>query len=142
MKFFLSFPQDFPYVLIGRNRSNDPYLYWGGRQNQALFPWNPLTSVHIMNSATKELIEIFARTNNHQEMEVLFREIFTPSEIATLTLRWELLKDLYEGKTQRKIAAEHKISLCKITRGSKLLKARGSYLKKVLDQLYSADSAE
>ena len=95
-----------------------------------------------MNTATKELIEIFARTNNRQEMEVLFREIFTPSEIATLTLRWELLKDLYEGKTQRKIAAEHKISLCKITRGSKLLKARGSYLKKVLDQLYSADSAE
>jgi TrpR family transcriptional regulator, trp operon repressor len=98
--------------------------------------------IHIMNTATKELIEIFARTNNRQEMEVLFREIFTPSEIATLTLRWELLKDLYEGKTQRKIAAEHKISLCKITRGSKLLKARGSYLKKVLDQLYSADSAE
>lgn len=95
-----------------------------------------------MNSATKELIEIFARTNNHQEMEVLFREIFTPSEIATLTLRWELLKDLYEGKTQRKIAAEHKISLCKITRGSRLLKTRGSYLKKVLDELHTVNSGD
>ena len=89
-----------------------------------------------MNKVTRELIDIFTRTRDNKEMEVLFREIFTPSEIETLTLRWQLLKDLYEGKTQRKIAATHKISLCKITRGSKLLKAKGSYLKKVLDDLY------
>ncbi|BBO68547.1 hypothetical protein DSCA_24770 [Desulfosarcina alkanivorans] len=89
-----------------------------------------------MKTVTRELMNVFARTNDLKEMEALFREIFTPSEIDTLTLRWQLLKDLYEGKTQRRIAAEHKISLCKITRGSKLLKARGSYLKKVLDELY------
>ncbi|WP_372678281.1 Trp family transcriptional regulator [Desulfosarcina sp.] len=89
-----------------------------------------------MKTATRELIDLFAQTDDRKEMEVLFREIFTPSEIDTLTLRWQLLKDLYEGKTQRKIAAEHKISLCKITRGSKLLKAKDSYLKKVLDDLY------
>lgn len=89
-----------------------------------------------MKTATRELINVFVRTEDRTEMEVLFREIFTPSEIDTLTLRWQLLKDLHEGKTQRKIAATHKISLCKITRGSKLLKAKGSYLKKVLDELY------
>ena len=91
-----------------------------------------------MDSTTKELIDIFTHTNDPQEMEVLFQEIFTPNEISTLTLRWQLLKDLYEGKTQRRIAAEHKISLCKITRGSKILKTRGSYLKKVLDRIYRA----
>ena len=89
-----------------------------------------------MDSTTRELIEIFACTSDPREMEILFQEIFTPSEISTLALRWQLLKDLYEGKTQRKIAAEHKISLCKITRGSKILKTRGSYLKKVLDGMY------
>ena len=89
-----------------------------------------------MKSVTRELIDVFVRTQDNDEMAMLFQEIFTPSEIDTLTLRWQLLKDLYEGKTQRKIAAEHKISLCKITRGSKLLKAKGSYLKKVLDELY------
>ena len=91
-----------------------------------------------MKSVTRELIDVFVRTKDKDEMAVLFREIFTPSEIDTLTLRWQLLKDLYEGKTQRKIAAEHKISLCKITRGSKLLKAKGSYLKRVLDDYYEA----
>ncbi|HSO20299.1 MAG TPA: Trp family transcriptional regulator [Desulfosarcina sp.] len=94
-----------------------------------------------MKPVTRELMDVFVRTNDMKAMEVLFKEIFTPNEIDTLTLRWQLLKDLYEGKTQRKIAAEHKISLCKITRGSKLLKARGSYLKKVLDDLYAGKTA-
>ncbi len=110
-----------------------------GRLNKTRM--NPTASCRIkraisMKTATRELIDLFAQTEDRKQMEVLFREIFTPSEIDTLTLRWQLLKDLYEGKTQRKIAAEHKISLCKITRGSKLLKAKGSYLKKVLDDLY------
>lgn len=91
-----------------------------------------------MDQATRELIDLFARTKDRQEMEVLFQEIFTPKEISTLSLRWQLLKDLYQGKTQRKIAAERRISLCKITRGSKILKTQGSYLKKVLDGMYRA----
>jgi TrpR family trp operon transcriptional repressor len=90
-----------------------------------------------MKAVTRELIEIFVRTQETRQMEVLFREIFTPSEIETLSLRWQLLKDLHAGKTQRKIAAEHKISLCKITRGSRLLKAKGSYLKKILDNQHT-----
>ncbi len=89
-----------------------------------------------MNPITEELIDIFVQTNDRKSMVLLFQEIFTPKEIDTLTLRWQLLKDLYEGKTQRKIATDRKISLCKITRGSKLLKKKGSYLKKVLDDLY------
>ena len=89
-----------------------------------------------MQRATRELIDLFARTSDRREMEVLFKEIFTPNEISTLTLRWQLLKDLYEGKTQRRIAADRKISLCKITRGSNILKTEGSYLIKVLDRLY------
>ena len=89
-----------------------------------------------MNPITEELIDIFVKTNDRKSMDRLFHEIFTPNEIDTLTLRWQLLKDLYEGKTQRKIAADRKISLCKITRGSKLLKTEGSYLKKVLGDLY------
>ena len=80
-----------------------------------------------MNSATRELIEIFVRTEDTKEMEVLFREIFTPSEIDTLTLRWQLLKDLYEGKTQRKIAAEHNIctTSCHIRRDGNLSRFTG-----------------
>jgi TrpR family trp operon transcriptional repressor len=118
----------------------------GNKQKQALFPQDAghaesascrcPSKGRSMNATTRELIQIFTHTSDAKDMEVLFHEIFTPNEINTLTLRWQLLKDLYEGKTQRKIAAERKISLCKITRGSKLLKTKGSYLKRVLDGLY------
>ncbi|BBO93027.1 hypothetical protein DSCOOX_62070 [Desulfosarcina ovata subsp. ovata] len=123
-------------------------MFLGTIKKQALFPYNvkglkpelgfSANKTSPMDDTTDELIEIFARTTDRNKMEVLFREIFTANEINTLSLRWQLLKDLYEGKTQRKIAAEHKISLCKITRGSKILKTRGSYLKKILDELYQS----
>ena len=83
-----------------------------------------------------ELENIFARISDHKEMIFFFQEIFTPKEISDLTLRWQLLKELYEGNTQRSIAGKHRISLCKITRGSKVLKREYSTTKKILDLLY------
>jgi TrpR family trp operon transcriptional repressor len=142
MIFLLSFPSVFFYVSFRRNITGKllPNL-WDFAKASSFYPvFLQLAEGGCMNEVTKELIEIFARTKSRQEMEVLFREIFTPSEIDTLSLRWQLLKDLHEGKTQRKIAADRKISLCKITRGSKLLKAKDSYLKKVLDRLYEDGS--
>ncbi len=84
--------------------------------------------------STRELVEIFASVTDTKKMKGLFEEIFTPSEIDTLSLRWQLLKDLHAGKPQRRIAAEHKISLCKITRGSKILKNKKSVVKTILDE--------
>ncbi|MDD5475628.1 MAG: Trp family transcriptional regulator [Syntrophales bacterium] len=81
----------------------------------------------------RELVEIFAGITDQNEMERLFREIFTEKERSVLALRWKLLKDLHAGRTQRSIAADHRISLCKITRGSKLLKAKESVIRGILD---------
>ncbi len=82
--------------------------------------------------ATSELIEIFVDISEKDKMEQLFQEIFTEKELSDIALRWQLLKELHEGQTQRKIASNHKISLCKITRGSKLLKNSNSIIKKIL----------
>lgn len=81
-----------------------------------------------------ELIKVFAEVSEPEEMQALFQELFTPREIEDFHLRWELMKDLHRGETQRNIAARHKISLCKITRGSKLLKNRNSIVLKLLNQ--------
>jgi TrpR family trp operon transcriptional repressor len=83
-----------------------------------------------------ELEKVFAGIRDHKEMISFFQEIFTPKEISDLTLRWQLLKELYEGNTQRSIAGRHHISLCKITRGSKILKGEQSTARKILDSLY------
>ncbi|MGD1816387.1 MAG: Trp family transcriptional regulator [Pleomorphochaeta sp.] len=83
-----------------------------------------------------DLIKIFSETTDPKMMKKLFSEMFTDREQKDFILRWDLLKDLYQGLPQREIAAKHKISLCKITRGSKILKKDGSYVKKLLSDRY------
>lgn len=56
----------------------------------------------------------------------LLKELLTPAELHDVALRFESLKLLSRGRTQREIAAELGISLCKITRGSRVLKDKNS----------------
>ncbi len=88
----------------------------------------------------KELIGVFAGVKDHETMVRLFREMFTEKELSDITLRWKLLKDLHRGDTQRSIALRHKISLCKITRGSKLLKDPHSVIGRLLRETVGKDN--
>ena len=81
----------------------------------------------------QELLDVILSVKNREELESFFEELLTPAEISDLSLRWKLLKDLHSGKTQRKIAEKYGISLCKITRGSKVLKKDDSIALKMLD---------
>ena len=55
-------------------------------------------------------------------------EILTKSEVATLSKRWRILKMLKDGRTQRDISKELQVSLCKVTRGAKILKQKNSVI--------------
>ena len=59
----------------------------------------------------------------------------TNAELKNLSLRWELMKKIKKGISQRKIASELGISLCKITRGSKILKNSNSVSNKILNNM-------
>lgn len=83
-----------------------------------------------------ELIRIFTSLDSEEDMARFFSEIFTERELNDMALRWQLVKELHNGHTQRQIAARHKISLCKITRGSKILKNPDSIIKRLLSGLY------
>ncbi|MDD7202263.1 MAG: Trp family transcriptional regulator [Sphaerochaetaceae bacterium] len=91
------------------------------------------------NSAYEDLVALFARTTDQQQMLKLFEEIFTPAERKDLALRWNLMQELYKGTAQRTIAKEFHISLCKITRGSKILKEKDSFCRKVLAERFDDD---
>lgn len=82
----------------------------------------------------KDLLKAVLSLENLEEADLFFKDLFTPAELDDISLRWKLLKDLNNGMTQRKIAEKYSISLCKITRGSKLLKNKDSLVKKILDQ--------
>ena len=66
------------------------------------------------------------------EIEAFFKELLTESEIETLSKRWRNLEMLNQGFTQREIAKELQVSLCKVTRGAKIMKDEKSILAKYL----------
>jgi len=81
------------------------------------------------------LLTAILSINRVDDLDSLFKDLFTPGELADLSLRWKLLKDLDQGLTQRKIAEKYGISLCKITRGSKILKNKNSMIHELFKDM-------
>ena len=79
-----------------------------------------------------EIAALLHRVPDAGLVEGFLREILTPSEAEAISSRWELVKRLDRGQSQRAIAAELGLSLCKITRGSRVLKRPGSALRAAL----------
>ncbi len=79
-----------------------------------------------------DLSERLASMGDALRIRRLLDEVLTPRERADLASRWRLMKLLLQGRTQRSIAAELGLSLCKITRGSRELKHPGSVCRDLL----------
>jgi len=86
-----------------------------------------------MAAVDPELLDIILHLDDVNELKHFFEDLFTPAELDDISLRWKLLKDLHDGVAQRKIADKYGISLCKITRGSKILKKKNSTVSKLLN---------
>jgi TrpR family trp operon transcriptional repressor len=84
-------------------------------------------------TSLREIAGVLARMRNPELMQDFLICMLTRRELEELTGRWELVKLLDQGMSQRKIAEKLGMSLCKITRGSKELKKENSALKKVLE---------
>lgn len=80
----------------------------------------------------KEIMKILAEMTSPEEIEKFFFEILTENERRDISIRWELMKQLYAGVPQRVIATELGISLCRITRGSKILKDENSITSRLM----------
>lgn len=81
----------------------------------------------------KEISNILSVTDDQKIIEKFLICLLTPKEIDEISLRWELVKLLNEGMPQRKISEKLGVSLCKITRGSRELKKKGSAFKYMID---------
>ncbi len=79
-----------------------------------------------------EISEVLAKIKDKNHIEEFFQSILTESEIDEISSRWELVKLLDDGLSQRKISEELGVSLCKITRGSKELKQIDSAFKRMV----------
>ena len=80
----------------------------------------------------EELSELVKNINTKAEITTFFKELLTESELETLSKRWRILTMLKNGSTQREIAKELQVSLCKVTRGAKIIKNKDSVITKYL----------
>lgn len=80
----------------------------------------------------EELSKILNCLKDEKEVFLFLKELLTESEINILSKRWRILKMLINGSTQRSIAKEMNVSLCKVTRGAKILKNKNAVVKKYL----------
>lgn len=83
----------------------------------------------------KEIARLLAKTNQYKLIQEFLESILTPAELVAISSRWEIVKMLDKGVSQRKIAKELHLSLCKITRGSKELKKDNSPMKKMISKI-------
>lgn len=84
------------------------------------------TANRLETGALRAFAGVVAGMDAPDDLLRLFEEVLTPAERRDVALRWELMRRLYDGEPQRRIAETLGISLCKITRGSKVLKAPNS----------------
>ena len=85
-----------------------------------------------MRRARRELSSALASLSDAGEVDRALDELFTPAELSDVLLRWRLMQLLQDGMPQRAIAEKLGISLCKITRGSRLLKTPSAVVKQLL----------
>lgn len=85
----------------------------------------------------KEISRILSRLDNARIIEDFLISILTDNEAKNISSRWEIVKRIEQGISQRKIASELHLSLCKITRGSRELKKTNSVLKMILTKYRS-----
>ena len=102
-----------------------------------------------MESNTSEELEaldqisaVLARVEDRKLIREFLICILTKYEIKEIAGRWQLVKLLYDGLSQRRIAEKLGMSLCKITRGSKELKKRDSAFKTILDTYIEHETPE
>ena len=79
----------------------------------------------------KQISKIISKMDE-AEINKFLSEMLTESELSVLSKRWRILNMLSQGITQREIAKELQVSLCKVTRGAKIMKSQGTIVNKYL----------
>ena len=67
------------------------------------------------------LAELFVSVKSAKEMQSLITDMLTPAERKDLWERWSIVDMLFCGNSQREIRDKLKVSISKVTRGSREL---------------------
>ena len=84
----------------------------------------------------EDLLKIVLSIKDKEELKSFIDDMFTEKEVEDVVQRYLLMDGLYKGKSQRDIARDRSMSLCKITRGSKMLKKKEGFMRKFFSNKY------
>jgi len=86
--------------------------------------------MNYQSSYGKELEGIFLRIKSKKLLHEFLIDLLSPAEYKDLAMRWQIMKMLEKGISQRDIARRLKVSVATIARGSKeLLNKKGGFAK-------------
>ena len=76
----------------------------------------------------KAMAELFRTQKTPAELENFLDDLLTPAELQALLERWEIVHELLAGLTQREVKERLKVSISKVSRGSRALQyGRGAF---------------
>lgn len=80
-------------------------------------------------AAIRELDEVIARiASSRALLKDFFDDLFTPAEREEIAMRWQIIKRLHAGESQRSIVDHLGVGATTVSRGSRtLLNARGGF---------------
>lgn len=88
-----------------------------------------------MNQKYKdELLAVIGGIKDKKMQNSFFTDLLTPNEYEEIIKRWQIVKQLHSGVTQRQIAKNLGISLAKITRGSRMLLDKKGGFNQILNK--------
>lgn len=94
-----------------------------------------IADIQAFEKGLEEVLHAITVCKDEELLKDFFDCLFTKAELIDIGKRWLLVKEIEKGTTQREIAKMFKMSLCKITRGSRELKKEGSAFKRIFDLL-------
>ena len=86
-----------------------------------------------MKTEKKELLTAIKKaSNNYTTLDSILSDLLSPKEYSEIIKRWQIILALHDGMDQRSISNKLKVSVSKITRGSRVLQNKGIGIAKVL----------
>ena len=110
-------------------------LYWYSSTNsKCKYQTRTLYMGFVQNK--KELLKILSGIKDVKLMEDFLVDLLTPAEVKDIVLRWQIVKLLSQGITQREVAKKLGVSISKVERGAReLLDKKGGFGKILIKQI-------
>lgn len=70
----------------------------------------------------KEILKLLVAVEDEKEAKMLLKDLLTPAEMDAIAERWQVVKLLAAGKTQREVAKELGVSIQKVSHGAAWLR--------------------